>query len=265
VMTLKSVSLKSCPLCLKDGWSSHRSYFAHVGRHLEEVALAVLPLEVDEEESGSESSISEAISNTGSSETFIRSSPGPPVRDPTLFQATETGHTSLFTPLVKDVAYNTAPKTSVPEGLATANHTEKVSHLLDHSLSHGYIDETTSPPNSAAITQQAQWRTPEEVQIQTHLTKDQVEMQNIETYFPGHSHGDFVEIGHLASMLAEYEDGEEASTRPRLTKDQVDLLESHFQAQPKPNSNVKRQLAVQTNLTLPRVAVSLDVPSPNPN
>lgn len=58
-------------------------------------------------------------------------------------------------------------------------------------------------------------------------------------------------------MMDEYEDGTEPSTRPRLTKDQVDVLESQFQAQPKPNSNVKRQLAVQTNLTLPRVAVSL--------
>ena len=60
-------------------------------------------------------------------------------------------------------------------------------------------------------------------------------------------------------MLDDYEDGGEPSTRPRLTKDQVDVLESHFQAQPKPNSNVKHQLAVQTKLTLPRVAVSLSV------
>jgi hypothetical protein len=57
--------------------------------------------------------------------------------------------------------------------------------------------------------------------------------------------------------MDEYDDSAEPSTRPRLTKDQVDVLESQFQAQPKPNSNVKRQLAVQTNLTLPRVAVSL--------
>jgi hypothetical protein len=60
-------------------------------------------------------------------------------------------------------------------------------------------------------------------------------------------------------MLDDYEEGAETSTRPRLTRDQVDVLESQFQAQPKPNSNVKRQLAVQTKLTLPRVAVSVNV------
>lgn len=43
--------------------------------------------------------------------------------------------------------------------------------------------------------------------------------------------------------------------RPRLTKDQVDLLESQFQAHPKPNSNTKRQLAMRTNLTINRVSV----------
>ena len=257
MMTLKPVSLKSCPLCLKDGWSSHRSYFVHVGRHLEEVALAVLPLEVDEEESGSEPSISEAISNTGSLETTIHSPLSPPVKDPASFQATETGHGSLSAPLANDVAHNTAPKNSVPEGPAIVNDTGNVSHLLDHLLPHGYINET-----SAATIQQAQWR-PEEVQIQARLAKDQVETQHIETYFPGHLHGDFEEFGHLESMLDEYKDGWEPPTRPLLTRDQVDMLESQFQIQPKPNTNIKRQLAVQTKLTLPRVAVSLNVSSLN--
>ena len=57
-------------------------------------------------------------------------------------------------------------------------------------------------------------------------------------------------------MHEEFEEGGEILTRPRLTREQVDVLESQFQAQPKPNSNVKRQLAAQTKLTLPRVAVS---------
>lgn len=57
-------------------------------------------------------------------------------------------------------------------------------------------------------------------------------------------------------MQEDYEEGTENLTRPRLTKDQVDILEAQFQAHPKPNSMVKRQLASQTKLTLPRVAVS---------
>lgn len=52
------------------------------------------------------------------------------------------------------------------------------------------------------------------------------------------------------------EDAENLS-RPRLTKEQVGILEAQFQAHPKPNSKTKRQLAMQTSLTLPRVAVCL--------
>ncbi|GFF71184.1 hypothetical protein IFM62136_08022 [Aspergillus lentulus] len=41
---------------------------------------------------------------------------------------------------------------------------------------------------------------------------------------------------------------------PRLTKEQVETLEAQFQAHPKPSSNVKRHLAAQINLSVPRVA-----------
>ena len=57
-------------------------------------------------------------------------------------------------------------------------------------------------------------------------------------------------------MMEDYEEYAENLSRPRLTKEQVDTLEAQFQAHPKPNSNVKRQLAAETNLSLPRVAVS---------
>ena len=54
------------------------------------------------------------------------------------------------------------------------------------------------------------------------------------------------------------EDAEEVdtSTRPRLNSDQVSVLEQQFQYYHKPNSSVKQQLATQTGLSLPRVAVS---------
>lgn len=58
-------------------------------------------------------------------------------------------------------------------------------------------------------------------------------------------------------MMEDYEEYAENLSRPRLTKEQVDTLEAQFQAHPKPNSNKKRELALQTNLSLPRVAVSL--------
>jgi hypothetical protein len=174
VTTLKSVKSHTCPLCLKDGWSSHRYYFAHVGRHMEEIALAVLPRDVDEEESNSDSSILETVSNSGR-------------------------------PL---------------------------------------------PPNTAGIS----------LYHLQHLSQP----QHLESYSLRHPQGEFADFGHHPSMLDSYENGGESSTRPRLTKDQVDVLESQFQAQPKPNSNVKRRLAVQTNLSLPRVTVSVPIYSLQP-
>ncbi|KAL3480215.1 hypothetical protein BJX99DRAFT_36504 [Aspergillus californicus] len=63
---------------------------------------------------------------------------------------------------------------------------------------------------------------------------------------------DMVDFYHQPIM--DYEEYAENLSRPRLTKDQVETLEAQFQAHPKPSSNVKRQLAAQTNLSLPRVA-----------
>ena len=40
-----------------------------------------------------------------------------------------------------------------------------------------------------------------------------------------------------------------------LTKEQVDILEALFQAQPRPDSMAKRRLALQTQLSILRVAV----------
>jgi hypothetical protein len=65
---------------------------------------------------------------------------------------------------------------------------------------------------------------------------------------------DMMDYAHMP-IMDDYEEYTENLSRPRLTKDQVDTLEAQFQAHPKPNSNTKRQLAVQTNLSLPRVAV----------
>lgn len=67
---------------------------------------------------------------------------------------------------------------------------------------------------------------------------------------------DHLEFGSVAMVGDEWDDPNEITTRPRLTKEQVDVLESQFQEHPKPNSLQKRQLAMQTKLSLPRVAVS---------
>lgn len=55
---------------------------------------------------------------------------------------------------------------------------------------------------------------------------------------------------------AEESEEVDTSTRPRLNPEQVSVLEQQFQYYHKPNSSVKQQLATQTGLSLPRVAVS---------
>ncbi|EGE80696.1 homeobox transcription factor [Blastomyces dermatitidis ATCC 18188] len=77
---------------------------------------------------------------------------------------------------------------------------------------------------------------------------------SVDTYLLPNAPIDLADYYHRAALLEDFEQYTENLSRPRLTKQQVDTLEAQFQAHPKPNSNVKRQLAAQTNLTLPRVA-----------
>jgi hypothetical protein len=71
-----------------------------------------------------------------------------------------------------------------------------------------------------------------------------------------HQHGQFdLNEYHQTHIGQEVFEDCEILTRPRLTKEQVEVLENQFQTHPKPNSNVKRQLAIQTNLSLPRISV----------
>ncbi|EXJ62169.1 hypothetical protein A1O7_02602 [Cladophialophora yegresii CBS 114405] len=73
-----------------------------------------------------------------------------------------------------------------------------------------------------------------------------------EFYMPyaGAEYADFIEAGMLHDDIGE---SQEISTRPRLTKEQAEVLEAHFQANHKPSSQLKRELAIQTGLTLNRV------------
>lgn len=80
-------------------------------------------------------------------------------------------------------------------------------------------------------------------------------VQSMDGYFYPQPPFDMMDFYHQPIM--DYEEYTENLSRPRLTKEQVETLEAQFQAHPKPSSNVKRQLAAQTNLSLPRVAVSI--------
>lgn len=78
-------------------------------------------------------------------------------------------------------------------------------------------------------------------------------MHPIDGYMYSHPPMEMMDYYHQPIM--DYDEYTENLSRPRLTKEQVETLEAQFQAHPKPSSNVKRQLAAQTNLSLPRVAV----------
>ncbi|KAL4809601.1 hypothetical protein BDV18DRAFT_132424 [Aspergillus unguis] len=95
------------------------------------------------------------------------------------------------------------------------------------------------------------------VPMDQHLTYDPTMvhpsmMHPMDGYIYAHPPFDMVDYYHQPIM--DYEEYAENLSRPRLTKEQVETLEAQFQAHPKPSSNVKRQLAAQTNLSLPRVA-----------
>ncbi|KAJ5561960.1 hypothetical protein N7535_003577 [Penicillium sp. DV-2018c] len=77
-------------------------------------------------------------------------------------------------------------------------------------------------------------------------------MHPMDGYMYSHLPMEMVDYYHQPIM--DYDEYTENLSRPRLTKEQVEILEAQFQAHPKPSSNVKRQLAAQTNLSLPRVA-----------
>ncbi len=61
---------------------------------------------------------------------------------------------------------------------------------------------------------------------------------------------------HFATMGMFESDIGEISARPFPTKEQTSALEAHFSTNHKPNSLAKRQIAMETRLTLPRVVVS---------
>ena len=58
------------------------------------------------------------------------------------------------------------------------------------------------------------------------------------------------------SSTLEEADDVDTSSRPRLTQEQANILEEKFAQQPKPVTEVKRQLALEIGLPLQRVNVS---------
>ena len=102
------------------------------------------------------------------------------------------------------------------------------------------------------FTQQQQQAAYEDMAYRLYVANSQ---QPVDEFYVGPYGSEYADFSYQPMARDEFGDPEENSTRPRLTKEQVDRLESQFQANHKPNSQVKRQLALETGLSLPRVAV----------
>ncbi|OQV06323.1 Homeobox domain-containing protein [Cladophialophora immunda] len=89
-----------------------------------------------------------------------------------------------------------------------------------------------------------------QVQYQAFMTHAQQPVDDFYMPYGGAEYADFADAG---MMQDEFGENQEISTRPRLTKEQAEILEAHFQANHKPSSQLKRELAIQTNLKLNRV------------
>ncbi|KIV82984.1 hypothetical protein PV11_05046 [Exophiala sideris] len=80
------------------------------------------------------------------------------------------------------------------------------------------------------------------------------QQQQLDDFYARYAANEYADFMPPGMMHDEFgPEMEEISTRPRLTKEQVEILEAQFQANHKPNSQVKRQLAIQTNLKFQRV------------
>ncbi|KIW89973.1 uncharacterized protein Z519_09403 [Cladophialophora bantiana CBS 173.52] len=88
------------------------------------------------------------------------------------------------------------------------------------------------------------------VQYPTFVTHGRQPVDDFYMAYTGAEYADFMDAG---MMHDEFGETQEISTRPRLTKEQAEILEAHFQANHKPSSQLKRELAIQTNLKLTRV------------
>ncbi|OAP56150.1 hypothetical protein AYL99_09329 [Fonsecaea erecta] len=89
-----------------------------------------------------------------------------------------------------------------------------------------------------------------QVQYQAYMNHAQQPVDDFYMPYNGAEYADFADAG---MMQDEFGETQEISTRPRLTKEQAEILEAHFQANHKPSSQLKRELAIQTNLKLTRV------------
>lgn len=84
-----------------------------------------------------------------------------------------------------------------------------------------------------------------------------------ESYGPGTEHFQDSNIISTIPMqrpvvpsLEEAAESEDTSTRPRLTHEQIAVLEDNFKSKPKPGTDFKKQLATRIGLSLQRVNVS---------
>lgn len=68
----------------------------------------------------------------------------------------------------------------------------------------------------------------------------------------------FAMAHHSAPMITMPTTTKTNETKPRLGKDEVDILEREFQKNPKPSTQTKRQFAEDMGVDLARINVSIE-------
>jgi hypothetical protein len=109
--------------------------------------------------------------------------------------------------------------------------------------------------NAFAFTQPQPQFFYQQLQYPTYVAHPQQAVDEFYMPYAGAEYAEFMDAGMMHDDIGE---SQEISTRPRLTKEQAEVLEAHFQANHKPSSQLKRELAIQTGLTLNRVGVCFE-------
>jgi hypothetical protein len=132
--------MQQCPLCLQDEWNSPRQFTTHVGRHLEQIALASLPRDVESDSETSSqpsepSSPSQASMRTQVPSVSVKWQGGIDTVNPTAIDETSLPPQALRAQIIPS-------DQGVPQSLRPANEVPfPTTDLTTYQQTHPYIPD----------------------------------------------------------------------------------------------------------------------------
>jgi hypothetical protein len=89
-----------------------------------------------------------------------------------------------------------------------------------------------------------------------HQHEQQIGQQVLSHFDAQHMHN--YALAHQNAQLMAMPPAKTNETKPRLGKDEVDILEREFRQNPKPTTKVKREFAREMGVELPRINVCIE-------